>query len=157
MPAAGPVGVVVMVQTMLARLYRLAESSSLAQAVLLPMVYVELNRRLERLKVFFFDRVFTQVRFRDDSELRAFVNHKLANSTAGFKVETSDDAHGAAEVLQDHDIDLCSYDIRAEGAAPVHATHLPLESPSSLQLPLRPRSLLFNSTCTCSEPGGFGA
>ena len=29
------------------------------------------------------------------------------------------------------DIDLCSYDIRVEGAAPVHATHLPLESPSS--------------------------
>ena len=43
-----------------------------------------------------------KVRFLDDTELRTYVNHKLANSTAGFKVETSDDAHGAAEVLQDH-------------------------------------------------------
>ena len=42
------------------------------------------------------------MRFLDDTELRTYVNHKLANSTAGFKVETSDDAHGAAEVLQDH-------------------------------------------------------
>ena len=105
--------------------------NALVQAAVLPLLAVQLKRWFDAAVQAATDRVFTQVRFRDDSELRNYISHKLQNSRAGFRVSTLDEEHGAAEVLRDNNVDLFAYTLRTHGAAPLHATHMPLESASS--------------------------
>ena len=105
--------------------------NAVIQAAVLPLLAVQLKRWLDALLQAATDRVFTQVRFRQDGELRSYISHKLQNSRAGFRVSTLDEEHGAAEVLRENDVDLHSYTLHTDGAAPLHVTHMPHESASS--------------------------
>lgn len=105
--------------------------NALFQAAVLPLVAVQLRRWFQALTRSLTDCIFTQVRFREDDELRSYISHKLQNSRAGFRISTLDEEHGAAEILQENNVELFSYTLRAHGAAPLHVTHMPLESASS--------------------------
>jgi SpoVK/Ycf46/Vps4 family AAA+-type ATPase len=105
--------------------------NALFQAAVLPLLAVQLRRWFRALSQSVTDCIFTQVRFRDDAELRSFISHKLQNSRAGYRVSTLDEEHGAAEILQENNVELCAYTLHARGAAPLHVTHMPLEAASS--------------------------
>ena len=105
--------------------------NALFQAAVLPLVVVQLRRWVRTLSQGLTDRVFTQVRFREDGELHSYISHKLQNSRAGFRISTLDEEHGAAEILQENNLELFAYTLRARGAAPLHVTHMPLEAASS--------------------------
>ena len=49
----------------------------------------------------------------------------------GFRISTLDEEHGAAETLQENNLELFAYTLRAHGAAPLHVTHMPLEAAAS--------------------------
>lgn len=100
--------------------------NQILRIVLIPTIYLWIRSQLNQLVVWLADKLFVQVRFKQDKSLRAYIGHRKYDATS-MSVTTQD--QGAEdEVLEDDKFRLFSYRLDTPGTTPCYVTHVPENS-----------------------------
>ena len=76
-------------------------------------IYLWIRSQLNQLIVWLADKIFVQVRFRQDKALKAYINHRKYDSASMYV--TTQDQGAEDEVLQDEKFKLFSYRLDTPG------------------------------------------